>query len=196
MRARLSAYTGGKREKADRRFYELARAADVKTFGGYIKNAVSASGVYSIYSRIYFALNNFLRASALFRSIRFIIRLAYSGTAAFAALTAIALIFPAVLVFSAIGAAVAVVTRGKTMKNFEHEIHGRVFFVFGTARGENRRWICENGTLVEIKTSVSACDMLGFKKKSDGRYVVHISSVNFVIKRLSEKKDVQIIKVF
>lgn len=193
---RLSAYTGGKKETVQRRFYDRARAAGGGSFAGYVKNSVSASGVYSIYCRIYFALNRFLRASAFLRTVRFVIRLAYSGTAAFVAVTAVALIFPSVIVFSSFGVLAALITRKRTAKRLENEICGKVFFVLGTARGEHRRWIIENGTLVEIKTSIFDGDAFGAKRNADGSYAVHMCCLNYLTDRLSSKKDVKMIKIF
>ena len=195
LNARLRAYTGGEKKTAERMFYDRARIAEGKTFFDYIKSAVGASGIYSVYAKIYFALGKYVKISSFIRTLGVVMKAAYSGTAAFVALTAVVVALPAVLLFTLLGAGVSLVTRRKTLKEID-AISGRIYIVYGTARGEYGRRLEENGTVIEVTTSIFGCGAFGAKKKSGKRFATHIGCAYRIIKRLSLRKDAEIIKIF
>ena len=93
-------------------------------------------------------------------------------------------------------AAAALFTRKKMIKEIDGAVSGTVFFIFGSAAGEYGRWLEENGTVMEITTSVFGRGTFGAVKKNSKRYAVHISGVYPIIKRLSLKNDIKIIKIY
>ena len=177
-------------------FYDRAMIAAGNSFFDYIRSVVGASGIYSVYSKIYFTLGKYLKISSFIKILVVIVKAAYSGTAAIFAFTALVVALPAAVLFTVLGAAAALFTRKKMIKEIDGAVSGTVFFIFGSAAGEYGRWLEENGTVMEITTSVFGRGTFGAVKKNSKRYAVHISGVYPIIKRLSLKNDIKIIKIY
>lgn len=181
---------------AVRKFSAGSEAAKDRSYVEYLKNRIGASAVVSLYSRIFFVIRKYLLASAVFKVLVFLIGLVQSSAALLLVCSALAVLLPAFTVFSLISALIALISRRSVTKKLLSGINGRVYIVFGVVRGRYRKELLGGGALLCVSASLAACGFSSAKRLPDGAYNIHISYIFSLMKKLSLKKDIEIIKIF
>lgn len=187
---------GGKNDRPARLFAERVRASREKSFAGYIKSTFGASGVMRIYSRIFFALQSYIRASAVFSVVMFLVRLIRSGTVFLVAASALAMMLPVLLIAALIEWLIAATSRKSVIKRITSEAHGKIFLVYGDVRGRFARELAERGTVISVKGSALSCGPRGARKTRDGIWNVHIGMIFSLAEAICEKRPGDVIKIF
>lgn len=197
LRQRLFAMGGGRSLPSyARKFAGRLRASEKTSYAGYIGGKLSASGIITAYRRIYGAVRKFLFASSLLRVLTFIVALVNSSAALLLIFSALAVLLPAFAVLSLLGALTALLTRKKCEKRLLKTLSGRVYVVFGQARGKFRKELMERGTLLCVRESVSSCGFSSANIRPDGSVDIHISFIFSLMKKLEKDGRISIIKIF
>lgn len=197
LQSRINALTGGKKnDRPAQLFAERARASREKNFAGYIKSTFGASGVMRIYSRIFFALQYYIRASTVFGVIMFVVRLINSGTVFLIAASALAVMLPVALAAAGAEWLFARMSRKKITKLISDGAGGKIFIVYGEVRGGFLRELALRGTVISVTGSALSCGPRGARKTRDGIWKVHIGMIFSLAGKLSEKRPDDIVKIF
>lgn len=198
LKRRLAFFDGGERRPSDfgREFAERRRASENTSYGGYLKSRLGASTAVVIYRRIYGAIRKFLFASSLFRVFSFIFALVNSSAVFFIIFSALAILFPALFFFSLLGAFLTLLSRKRCEKRLLGTLSGKVYVVFGGARGRFREELMEKGTLLCVHSSFFACGFSSAVETSRRCYNIHISFVFTLMKKLDADKNISVVKIF